>query len=108
QQLALVVSSKTMTSYKGLLESQKQLISKQICDLQNIVSRQCKLTGVNPVSLETAVVVAFAEFELMKSHRSGHGMERGVADLDVERQHGLFTSIDSDADEKLSHSELTS
>ncbi|KAI3693511.1 hypothetical protein L1987_76455 [Smallanthus sonchifolius] len=54
QQLALVVSSNSNASYEGLLESQKELISKQIYDLQNIVSRQCKLTGVNPLSQEMA------------------------------------------------------
>lgn len=53
-QLALVASSNTTTSYEGLLESQKELLSKQICELQNIVSRQCKLTGVNPLSQEMA------------------------------------------------------
>lgn len=53
-QLALVVPSNTTTSYEGLLESQKELLSKQICELQNIVSRQCKLTGVNPLSQEMA------------------------------------------------------
>lgn len=52
QQLALVVSSNTTTSYEELLESQKALISKQICDLQTIVSKQCQLTGVNPLSQE--------------------------------------------------------
>ncbi|KAJ0758445.1 putative transcription factor homeobox-WOX family [Helianthus annuus] len=54
QQLALVVSSNTTTSYEELLESQKELISNQICELQNIVSKQCKLTGVNPLSQEMA------------------------------------------------------
>ncbi|KAL4572105.1 hypothetical protein LXL04_018874 [Taraxacum kok-saghyz] len=53
-QLALVVPSSTSTSYEGLLESQKELLSKQISELQNIVSRQCKLTGVNPLSQEMA------------------------------------------------------
>ncbi|KVI12514.1 Homeodomain-containing protein [Cynara cardunculus var. scolymus] len=53
-QLALVVSSNTTTSYEGLLESQKELLSKQIYELQNIVSKQCKLTGVNPLSQEMA------------------------------------------------------
>nr|XP_043619577.1 homeobox protein LUMINIDEPENDENS [Erigeron canadensis] len=57
-QLALVVSSssndKNTTSYEQLLDSQKDLISKQIYDLQNIVSTQCKLTGVNPLSQEMA------------------------------------------------------
>lgn len=53
-QLALVVPSSTTTSYEGLLESQKELLSKQIYELQNIVSRQCKLTGVNPLSQEMA------------------------------------------------------
>ncbi|KAI3741818.1 hypothetical protein L1987_59496 [Smallanthus sonchifolius] len=53
-QLALVVSPNTTTSYERLLESQKELISKQICELQNIVSTQCKLTGINPLSQEMA------------------------------------------------------
>ncbi|XP_076950363.1 homeobox protein LUMINIDEPENDENS-like [Bidens hawaiensis] len=55
QQLALVISTNnTTTSYEELLESQKALISKQICDLQTIVSKQCQLTGVNPLSQEMA------------------------------------------------------
>ncbi|KAI3800956.1 hypothetical protein L1987_29056 [Smallanthus sonchifolius] len=54
QQLALVVSPNTTTSYERLLESQKELVSKQICELQNIVSTQCKLTGINPLSQEMA------------------------------------------------------
>ncbi|KAI3773128.1 hypothetical protein L6452_04328 [Arctium lappa] len=53
-QLALVVSSNTTTTYEELLESQKELLSKQIYELQNIVSTQCKLTGVNPLSQEMA------------------------------------------------------
>lgn len=53
-QLALVVSTNTTTSYEELLESQKELLSKQIDELQNIVSTQCKLTGVNPLSQEMA------------------------------------------------------
>ncbi|KAD1761765.1 hypothetical protein E3N88_42337 [Mikania micrantha] len=52
QQLDLVVSSNSNTSCEELLESQKVLISKQIYELQNIVSKQCKLTGVNPLSQE--------------------------------------------------------
>ncbi|KAK9071783.1 hypothetical protein SSX86_008212 [Deinandra increscens subsp. villosa] len=56
QQLALVVSSNSTTSYEELLESQKELISKQIYELQNIVSKQCKLTGVNPLSQEMQVL----------------------------------------------------
>ncbi|XP_071701551.1 homeobox protein LUMINIDEPENDENS isoform X2 [Rutidosis leptorrhynchoides] len=53
-QVALVVSSNPTTSYESLLESQKELISKQIYELQNIVITQCKLTGVNPLSQEMA------------------------------------------------------
>ncbi|KAL8207736.1 hypothetical protein R6Q57_007148 [Mikania cordata] len=54
QQFDLVVSSNSNTSCEELLESQKVLISKQIYELQNIVSKQCKLTGVNPLSQEMA------------------------------------------------------
>ncbi|GKB83513.1 homeobox protein luminidependens, partial [Tanacetum coccineum] len=53
-QLAIVVSSTKTTSYESLLQSQKELITKQINDLQNIVTLQCRLTGVNPLSQEMA------------------------------------------------------
>ncbi|KAI7728824.1 hypothetical protein M8C21_023803 [Ambrosia artemisiifolia] len=36
-------------------DAANELGKELICDLQNIVSRQCKLTGVNPVSQETVV-----------------------------------------------------
>ncbi|PWA25578.1 Homeodomain-containing protein [Artemisia annua] len=53
-QLAIVASPNKTTSYESLLQSQKELITKQINDLQNIVTVQCKLTGVNPLSQEMA------------------------------------------------------
>nr|GEV55062.1 homeobox protein luminidependens [Tanacetum cinerariifolium] len=53
-QLAIVVSSTKTESYESLLQSQKELITKQINDLQNIVTLQCRLTGVNPLSQEMA------------------------------------------------------
>lgn len=44
----------SMESLEKLMESQKQLVHKQIDQLQNIVNTQCKLTGVNPLSQEMA------------------------------------------------------
>ncbi|KAL6968461.1 hypothetical protein U1Q18_034263 [Sarracenia purpurea var. burkii] len=42
-------------SFQDLLDSQKELAQSQINQLQNIVFKQCKFTGVNPLSQEMAV-----------------------------------------------------
>ncbi|KAG9156972.1 hypothetical protein Leryth_009023 [Lithospermum erythrorhizon] len=49
----LVVGS-TTTSFGEMLESQRNVFSCQIEQLENIVINQCKLTGVNPLSQEMA------------------------------------------------------
>ncbi|XP_057461482.1 homeobox protein LUMINIDEPENDENS-like [Actinidia eriantha] len=41
-------------SFQGLLDSQQELLHSQIDHLHNIVSTQCQLTGVNPLSQEMA------------------------------------------------------
>ncbi|XP_059659526.1 homeobox protein LUMINIDEPENDENS [Cornus florida] len=51
--LELVVSSST-PSFQDLLDSQQDLFRSQIDQLQNIVVRQCEVTGVNPLSQEMA------------------------------------------------------
>ncbi|XP_073140171.1 homeobox protein LUMINIDEPENDENS [Henckelia pumila] len=53
-ELELVVSKMSATSYQELLEAQNDLFQTQIEKLQKIVATQCKLTGVNPLSQEMA------------------------------------------------------
>ncbi|KZV35892.1 Homeodomain-like superfamily protein [Dorcoceras hygrometricum] len=53
-QLELVLSKRSATSYLELLEAQNDLFHSQIGKLQNIVATQCKLTGINPLSQEMA------------------------------------------------------
>uniref|UniRef100_A0A7N0TS38 Homeobox domain-containing protein n=1 Tax=Kalanchoe fedtschenkoi TaxID=63787 RepID=A0A7N0TS38_KALFE len=44
----------SMESFQKCLESQKDLFHSQLIEMKRIVSAQCKLTGVNPLSQEMA------------------------------------------------------
>nr|XP_016449138.1 PREDICTED: homeobox protein LUMINIDEPENDENS-like [Nicotiana tabacum] len=53
-QLQLALLSSPTASFMTLFDSQKELLRNQIDQLENIVLRQCNLTGVNPLSQEMA------------------------------------------------------
>ncbi|KAL2535315.1 homeobox protein LUMINIDEPENDENS-like [Forsythia ovata] len=50
----LAVTTSSATSYQDLLQAQLGLFESQIERLENIVTTQCELTGVNPLSQEMA------------------------------------------------------
>ncbi|KAH9328467.1 hypothetical protein KI387_000575, partial [Taxus chinensis] len=41
-------------SLQGVMEAQRELLGKQIEELQKIVLLQCRLTGINPLAQEMA------------------------------------------------------
>lgn len=53
-QLSDVIRSTPMMSLQEQIGAQKELLSLQIDELQNVVLAQCELTGVNPLSEEMA------------------------------------------------------
>lgn len=61
-QLQLALLSSPTASFMTLFDSQKELLRNQIDQLENIVLRQCNLTGVNPLSQEMVSLLIFIVF----------------------------------------------